>query len=383
MSPANQGEWIEEGLFYHGAAPPQDEAWEAHDWIEVPHESYISVAKSRLDEVLLRHAAGAGVAEQFDHLQRLLEGLLHFRHHRTLNQLKGDYQLFAPGTGEAQRDGLDEAALVDRQRRFLANFLTAMVKGNFMPFSAEDYERAAEQTYLLDVAVDVRWDSHDPQLLDDFVQWADGDQGGELRDDLGIDGGLKEFLEAPDDVGSNALLFYRGIERDQAEGRFFAQRLDILVNRIIKVLTFPVVMPITWLLDRIRRRPQVDGIVDAAPEEGPRSTVFERRWVRRKNLYNTPLLGSFFKPTRLQEPVLGQVIILFRNKPGKVDKAAGGVVRKGKAARRSDRDWSIHLKMFQHIPMADAEIVFPDKKVRMGSFDLAVLIISSLAAVPA
>jgi hypothetical protein len=39
--------------------------------------------------------------------------------------------------------------------------------------------------------------------------------------------------------------------------------------------------------------------------------------------------------------------------------------------------------MFQHIPMADAEIVFPDKKVRMGSFDLAVLIISSLAAVPA
>jgi hypothetical protein len=109
--------------------------------------------------------------------------------------------------------------------------------------------------------------------------------------------------------------------------------------------------------------------------------VFERRWVRRKNLHNTPLFASFLRPTRLQEPVLGQVIVLFRSKPKKIDRAAGGVVQQH--SEQTNRDWTIHLKMFQHIPMADAEIVFPETKIRMGSFDLAVLIVSSLAAIPA
>jgi hypothetical protein len=376
------GEWIEEGLFYHGPAAPVDETWAPEDWVEVPHESYISAAKWQLDEALL-DAAGAD-RQKFDHLLRLIEGLLHFRHHDTLNELKKDYQLFAPDG--ASRNGVGDGVLVDRQRRFLSNFMQAMVKGNFLPFGAEDFKRASEQTYLLDVPVIINWSSHDPQLIDDFLTWADGDGGAALREELGIEGPVREFLAAPDEVGTNALVFYRGIDRDQAEGRFIGQRLDILVDRTIKVLTFPVVAPLQWIVDKLRRRSEELNVAEAhaSPPAGngeSRSTVFERRWVRRKNLRNTPLFRSFFRPTRLQEPVLRQVIVLFRSLPKKVDKAAGGIV--GKNGHDGTRDWSIHLKMFQHIPMADAEIVFPDKKVRMGSFDLAVLIISSLAAVPA
>src|SRR5688500_92170 len=129
------GEWIEDGLFYHGPAAPVDETWAAEDWVEVPHESYIAAAKWQLDEALL-DAAGAD-RQKFDHLLRLIEGLLHFRHHDTLNELKTDYRLFAPHG--ASRNGVRDGVLVDRQRRFLSNFMQAMVKGNFLPFGAEDF----------------------------------------------------------------------------------------------------------------------------------------------------------------------------------------------------------------------------------------------------
>src|SRR5262249_44067464 len=153
-------------------------------------------------------------------------------------------------------------------------------------------------------------------------------------------------------------------DRDQAEGRFLGQRADLVVSRIIGVLTYPFVRPIQIVLDRRRERRGLTNIppeAGAAPGEPERSTVFERRWVLRKNLRNQSLLAGFFKVQKLEEPVLRQVIVLFR----------------------LERDPTIHLKMFRNIPLADSEIVFPQKIMRMGSFDVAMLVVSFAAAVPA
>ena len=63
---AQEGRWIEEGLFYCGDGPPRDGAGRPEDWVELPHESYIGIAKGRLNDAMRAHprAREAGVAAE-------------------------------------------------------------------------------------------------------------------------------------------------------------------------------------------------------------------------------------------------------------------------------------------------------------------------------
>lgn len=353
------GRWIDEGLVWVGPRPP-DGVGRPADWVELPHESYIPIPKSRLEEVLRAHPRARAAGPAFDHLLRLVQGLLHFQHHETLNLLKEDYLLFSPDERELVREHLSATELARRERRFLGNFMRAAVLGNFTPMSDADYRRGIEQTYLLDVPVEIDWRRHDPGMLADFLRWADGDEGGPLRAALRLEGSVRDFLSLPAEFGTRALVLWRGVERDQASGRFVAQRLDLIANRVIGVLTYPVVRPVQRFVEWRRRRGAAE-VDPPARREAASTTIFERRWLARRNLRNLGLFHRLFRVVRLQEPVLRQVIILFR---------LGG-------------DATIHLKMFRNIPMADSELVFPEKKIRMGSFDVALLIISAAAAIPA
>ncbi len=350
------GRWIEEGLFYAGPTPPVGVGRPA-DWVELPHESYLPIPKSLLDAALREHprARAAGVA--FDHLLRMADGLVHYHHHETLNLLKLDYLLFAPDEGAALRAKLADEELIARERRFLGNFLRATVLGNFTPMSDADHRRAMEQTYLLDVPVEVDWRRHDGAMLDDFLRWADSDEGRTLRDELGVEGKLRDELALPEELGTRALVLWRGLDRDRAEGRFLLQRLDLLLIGIIRAVTWPVAWPIQRLIDRRKRREPV--VPASVPDEA--GSIFERRWLRRRNLRNQGLFHRLFRVVRLQEPMFRQLILLFRLRD----------------------DPTIHLKMFRNIPLSDAEIVFPDKKIRMSSFDVAMLIIGGATVVPA
>jgi len=404
------GEWIEEGLYYSGphAPAPQGKEWKPADWVELPHENYIPVAKVRLNQVLCAQPRAREAGVELEHFLKLVDGLFHFHHHETLNQLKQDYLLFSPDGGEAAREGMSDHELAARERRFLGNFLRTMVLGNFMPFSEDDYRRAVEQTYLLDVPVEIDWRKHDPEMLESFIRHVDdgGEGGRELKQELGVDG-MRSFLALPQAVGTNALVFYRGLDRDQTEGRFLPQRLDLVLSKLLGVIGYPVVKPIQLVLEARQRRRDLTNVAAGQPApaaETPAAqptSVFEKRWVRRKNLHNQGLLTRFFQVQQLQEPVLRQVVILFRLRPAPGARKGGPTglpprrKRAGAGAGAGNgappvrpsapvkKDWTIHLKMFRHIPMADSEIIFPEKNFRMGSFDLAMLIIGVLIAVPA
>jgi len=389
------GEGFEAGLYHVGPRPPALPGVRASDWVEIPHESYIPIPKARLCEALRSHKKAQAAGVEFEHFLRLVEGLFHFYHHETLNLLKQDYQLFAPDGGEIARDGISEQELLIRERRFLGNFMKAVALGNFIPLSDSDYKRAVDQTYLLDVPVEIDWRTHDSEMLKSFIAYADGEEGRPLREELRLGSSLTTFLALPEELGTNALVFYRGIDRDQAEGRFLMQRLDIVFNRAMGILTYPIVKPIQLILDTLRRRRGVTNIVPpplrppAAVPDKAGSTVFQKRWLRRKNLHNLGLFNRLFAVQRLQEPVLRQVIILFRLKPRPADQQIVDLTllrRRGAipvSESRPKKDWTIHLKIFRNIPMADSEIIFPEKIIRMGSFDLAMLIVSVIAAVPA
>ena len=348
------GRWVEPDLYWCGPSPPPGEEWSADDWVELPHESYIPISKARLNQVLLAHPRGQAAGARFSHFLRLVEGLYHFHHHETLNQLKQDYEVFSPDADPAARAGVPAAELAARERRFIGNFMKATILGNFTAMSDADYRRAVAQSYLLDVPVEIDWRRHDTRMLEGFFAHADGAAGEPLRAELGIERSLREHLSLPEEIGTRAVVFYRGIDRDRARGRFVPQRLDLLFNTAVSLLTWPVVRPVQALIEARRRRARAE----RRPPDRPRRTTFERRWVRRRNLYNLGPLRRLFRTVELQEPVLRQVLILFR----------------------LEGDPTIHLKMFRNIPLADSEMIFPETIIRMGSFDRATLVVSAGAA---
>lgn len=401
MSEDLQGKWIDEGLFFQGEKPPANDNWNDRDWVEIPHEHYIPISKSRLMGALWKFDKSQKAGQAFKHFLELVESIYHFHYHQTLNELKEDYEYFAPEHGEELREGVSEEELIWRQRRFVANFIKTMLRGNFIPFKEEDRKRAKEQHYLFDLAVDVQWDAFDNRMISGFLEHVDGPEGEPIREDLEVDGSIKELLSIPQEFDNGVLLFYRGIGRDQASGMFLMQKVDVLLGRFFKW----VVWPIQWTLDKVRGHKEgtvdvpeglkeVKALLGLEAQEAPvsqspedeeeRGVIFDRRWVRRVNVGNQKIgFRDLTKAMNLQEPSLERMLCLFRLKPPQPPKILDKIPVLKKVVEKflgkkevQERDWTIYIKMFKKIPLADSEIVFPEKKVRMKSFDLTMLMLT-------
>ena len=406
-------EWIDEGLFFQGESPPEGEAWSERDWLEIPHEHYIPMSKPLLWQVLKKELSTESSKESFTHFIKLLEALYHFHYHRMLNELKGDYEFFAPEHGEKLRIGVSEEELLWREKRFLSNFFEAMSLGNFLPFGANDRKRALEQNYLFDLDLDVDWSAHDNEMLQRFLSYADGDEGQGFREKLGVKTSLSEYMDMPKEFDDSVILFYRGMGRDQASGRFVMQKIDIFLSKFLGLMIWPFQRLINKLRGLAPKKmteatllPAVLGdaldeamsFVGLGPqknekedteEEEVAGTIFERRWIRRVNLRNQKLkLKELFDISELQEPALDRILCIFRLNPPKSSQIIDNVpilkkiVEKMVAKKEKGKyDWNIYLKMFKQIPLADSEIVFPEKKIRMKSFDLTILYLTGFLGI--
>lgn len=398
-----EGTWLEDGFYYQGSRPPKSDKWDDRDWVEIPHEHYIPISKSRLIGALWKFDKSKEAGQEFKHFIELVESIYHFHYHQTLNELKEDYEYFAPEHGEELREGVSEEELIWRQRRFVANFIKTMLRGNFIPFKQQDRIRAKEQNYLFDLAIDVQWDTFDNRLIGGFLEYADGPEGEHIREDLELDEPVTELLNLPQEFNNGILLFYRGIGRDRSDGLFVMQKVDALLGRFFGL----VIWPIQWFLDKVRghkeeKKDVPQGLQDVkallglqseevpaaspAEEDEERSVIFDKRWVRRVNIRNQKLgFRDLTKASHLQEPSLERMLCLFRLKPPQPPKIIDRIPLLKKLVEKfmgkkevKEHDWTIYIKMFKNIPLADSDIVFPEKKVRMKSFDLAMLIITFL-----
>ncbi|MAD60151.1 MAG: hypothetical protein CMH49_01380, partial [Myxococcales bacterium] len=118
---------------------------------------------------------------------------------------------------------------------------------------------------------------------------------------------------------------------------------------------------------------QEDQINSMSEQEIGESVVFLPRWLRRTSLENQPFsIGSLFKASLLQEPAIERVICVFRQHPPTPPvfvRKIPFISRFIKVPKSDAVDPTIHVKLFQHIPLADLEIIFPEKHIRMKSFD--------------
>ena len=385
--------WIEDDLYYRGETPPQDKRWHDDDWVYIPHENYIPVSKSRIIQGISAELNEHSSSEEFKHLIELLEGIYHFHYHKVLNELKEDYEYFSPSMGEEMRSGVDAEELKRREQNFLLNFVHLMIRGNFNPLGEAEHQQADAHSYLLDLPIDVNWDIKDPTVFQQLFNYSESPEGQrDIEDRLGVDS-LRRYLDLPKDFDERIMIFHRGISPARTEGLFFMQKINCAVDRLFETILSPLQKQVKTVTDK------TESLVEGTLERGksllagrpfaPRtlneqedevasgdvgdSTVFLPRWLRRTSLQNQPTtLKSLYTPSLLQEPAIERVIAVFRLYPPSPPaflQRIPIVNRFIKMPPPEATDPTLHVKLFQHIPLADLEIIFPEKKIRMKSFD--------------
>jgi hypothetical protein len=396
-STVSEGEWIDvpgrssEKLYWQGDKPPKG-IGEDHEWVEIEHEMYIPVSKARVINAFKMEAASPEVQEKFKHFVELLDGIYHFHFHETLNQLKEDYEYFSPDhireIADDENAGVshDPAALQMRERRFLINFMKLMERGNFNPLNQDEYDLADASSFVFDLPVEANWDSHDESMARDFVAWSNTAEGQKaVKNSIPGDAtSLSDWLQQPKETENQMLIFTRGKSPERVEGGFILQKLNLLVELIVKKIIGLVASVHPSLKERLGVEDEGGGWKRSERKEI--DVAFAPRWLRRLNLNNQLLnVKSFFGKTLLQEPAFERVICLFRLKPKDPFRALregplGQLISKFNPVQKAPAVNPICIKVFKNIPMADLEVVYPDKKLKMRPFDKTVLTLVVLAA---
>ena len=381
--------WMEEGLYYRGDHPPQGADWDDDDWVYLPHENYIPISKSRIIKAMHHELGNAFGEEAYKHFIELLQGVYHFHYHKVLNELKEDYEYFSPSLGGQMRQEIDSSELHQREQNFLINFIHLMIRGNFNSLGEAEYTQAEQHSYLLDLPIDINWGIKDPamyQRLFSYSASAEGQQ--EIKSRLGVDN-LSRFLDLPRDFDQRIMIFHRGIEPDRTEGLFFMQKMNRFFDKFFEIVlsTFQKGVK-TGSQNLLSGRPfapraltDEEGERSGAPEVAD-SVVFLPRWLRRTSLQNQKLsFKNLFKSSLLQEPAIERVICVFRQRPPSPPpflKKIPIVGRFVNIPEPDSTDPTIHVKLFQHIPLADLEIIFPEKRIKMKPLDKFMLIFLGL-----
>ena len=328
-------------------------------------------------------------ADQLKPFVELLEGVYHFHYHKVLNELKEDYEYFSPSLGEQMRVGVNKEELEQRERNFLINFVHLMIRGNFNPLGEAEHQQAEQHSYLLDLPIDVNWSIKDPAMYQRLFSYSQTQEGQtEIDNKIGVDH-LERYLNIPKDYEQRIMIFHRGIEPDRTEGLFFMQKINQGIDKLFGLFLKPLQKGVE----------KTEGLVEGTLERGkdliagkpfaPRSlqqegdaegdnnlgegVVFLPRWLRRTSLSNQPFsLSRLFKSSLLQEPAIERVICVFRQfppSPPPMIRKLPLIGRFIKLPKPDETDPTIHVKLFQQIPLADLEIIFPEKHIRMKSFD--------------
>lgn len=303
------------------------------DQIVVDPEHHIPITKKLLVQGL---AARPDAPEGFLEFCRLLEAVYHFQNLRVSQELKEDFRLLDREEGRSERAKLTDAEIHEAEMRFLANFLQAMQQANFKLLSQRDIDFASRDEYLFNLPVQIDWSKLDDKLLSGYFRERQ----------------LPARIELPE-FAQRILIFRRGVGIDQSHGFHFLPKIDAIVTRVLDgcIGLFH------------RGRPQDDPALGHDHSADTPKSIHDSRRVERISPRNSRLgLRSLFRRTTFQEPTFKELVILFR--------------RAVPEEENTEPDPTICIKAFRDIPMADLEVVFPEKKISMKPLDLIKLVIT-------
>ncbi|GJP34595.1 hypothetical protein CLOM_g19023 [Closterium sp. NIES-68] len=322
-------------------------------------EMVIGTHRDRIINLLSSLIVNESDKAEFDKLCTRVAAVIRAWYNLRFDRLMERYSYFDPvgGKQRVKSERLSEEQVNRMEAEVLREVVALLQKSNYKPISLEEYKIATSCSYLINLPIDVNKKKLDSGLFERFYE----------------SGGVDLKPEELPDNGKHYLLFRRGVGVDKTTDLFIDPKIDVLISRLwLFALTrlglkqpeepAPRDTSVTQLAQQLQeeaKKAKVErGSVDSSDDEdaGENDPLVAKRRdaagkihyerIRLENLPVKDLIGL----TTIQEPTFERVIVVYRPTSGK----------KVKPGKLGDR--TIEFKQFKSIPMADIEMVLPEKK---------------------
>ncbi|KAG7602175.1 hypothetical protein ISN45_At05g012720 [Arabidopsis thaliana x Arabidopsis arenosa] len=259
--------------------------------------------------------------EEFLRFCQRVECTIRAWYHLHFEDLMQLYSLFEPvrGAHRLNQQNLSTREIDALEDQFLLHLFQVMEKSNFKVITNEEIQVALSAQYRLNLPIVVNEAKLDTKLLTRYFSKFP-------RDDL------PHFAD-------KYIIFRRGFGIDHMKAYFFLAKIDTILVRIWHFL-----LTITCLKRLVYGKKIDVGLseqIDISIETEKDSLYIERIRIEKLKLS----LSNLMKKITIQEPTFERIIVVYRRVSGK---------------KESERN--IYVKHFKTIPMADMEIVLPEKK---------------------
>ncbi|KAJ4974396.1 hypothetical protein NE237_007570 [Protea cynaroides] len=298
------------------------------DFIRLEREAVIPIMKPKLIMTLANLIEHGSDRAEFIKLCKRVEYTIRAWYFLQFEDLMQLFSLFDPihGAQKLAHQNLSPEEIDILEQNFLAYLFQVMDKSNFKITTNEEIEVAQSGQYLLNLPITVDKSKLDTKLLKRFFE--------------------EHPRENLPDFCDKYIIFRRGFGIDRTTDYFFMEKLDMLVARLWGWL-----LRVTGLQRIFYRKPNARQ--KQQQQQDPKKTdeiipevEQEDLYVERIRLETMQLsLRNLLSKVTIQEPTFDRMIVVYR-----------------RASPKPKTDRGIYVKHFRNIPMADMEIVLPEKK---------------------
>jgi len=352
-----------------------------------PPERHVGVPSHEL-VAALKELLPAEQQHKFGELWRIMTELTRHDFADVRRSLLIRFGVFSAATSgrshhtRSAKTSASDAELDRMEQEFLAEFVALMEAGHYRLLDNTTWDIAQSESFMFSLPVAVQWDKVDGSLVKKY--WSE----------------RQEARAQMPEISDNILLFHRGLDVVTLKGYFLGEKADLLIGMAVRE---PLAAMWAWMTGRGCARgvashspttnsaSEADGKMNGDESRKHRAAkTVERKTLRRLFPTLGSLMAGLGKEVELVEPSFKDVVILYREKVEEAGPTAkGGASSNGNTAKRveaevtSSRKRNLHIKRFQDIPMADVEMVFPDKAVGVNNVTLVSLIVTVVAALAA
>ncbi|KAL3813943.1 hypothetical protein ACJIZ3_015211 [Penstemon smallii] len=234
------------------------------------------------------------------------------------------YSLFDPVQGAQNLDqqSLSSDEIDILEQNFLKYLFKVMGKSNFKIVTDDEIEVAHSGQYLLNLPIKVDESKLDKKLLKSFFEAHPHEN-------------LPYFAD-------KYIIFRRGIGLDKTTDYFIMEKLDAIVARLWAWILRKTRLD-KYLLRKPNSRIKEDPKKDNETTYGAEDDGLHVERIRLENMEFS--FHNLLSKITIQEPTFDRIIVVYR-----------------RASSRIKAERGIYVKHFRNIPMADMEIVLPEKK---------------------
>ncbi|KAJ6680341.1 AMINOPEPTIDASE [Salix purpurea] len=294
------------------------------DIIHLEKESVIPVLKHKLIAALAnRIKRSRSDVDEFLKLCQRVEYTIRAWYLLQFEDLMRLYSFFEPihGAQKLEQQNLTPEEIDVFEQDFLASLFQVMEKSNFKIATDEEIEVALSAQYRLNLPIVVNENKLDKRLFTSY------------------------FAKHPQDdlpyFADKFIIFRRGFGIDRLNSYFIMPKINTIISRFWRC--FLKVTGLKRLFFRKRSAPITEDpkSIEISMDNSDESLYVERIRIEKMKLSICNLLGK----VTIQEPTFDRIIVVYR-----------------RASAKKERARNIYVKHFKSIPMADMEIVLPEKK---------------------